>query len=174
MKKYEEAWNLKQQGMSGKDIAHSMGLSINTVDMHLKNYRRVYGLKGHFGTGICSRCGIQFTKTNASQKYCSDVCRCRTTQKINYAIKYPIQEMIAMHQSGQTSTEIANEFNLSSSTVRDYLKKNGVELNITRPLRNYVCVNCGKGYEAAKGRNKYCSKECKAEWLLKHPKYIRQ
>ena len=125
----------------------------------------------------CESCGKEFMQKTTTQRFCSSICTNKKYRSTHYPKSIKVdnsKEILELHHRGFTSTEIANIVGTSSSTVRSKLKQNGLKLSISRPVRKFVCVNCGKTYHATKGKNKYCSKECRTMWFANNPRHTKE
>lgn len=176
----QEIIRLFNENYGYTEIAKIVGTTKENVRYYLSknNLKRGYD----YGCKLvkCECCGVEFKQKSINQKYCSSNCQWKISYKRNRKNKVEkkinnelINEMIALYKEGYTSSEIAIKFNVSSNTVRDKLKKEGIKFSNVKPIRSYYCEVCGKEYKSILGNNKYCSSECHSKWLKSNPRYTK-
>lgn len=79
-----------------------------------------------------------------------------------------IRKIYELKNQGYGYKKIANELNLSVSTIKSYLLRHKDELAIS------YCLCCGIKlvHTPKKKKKKYCSSECKRKYYKAHPEYL--
>lgn len=96
---------------------------------------------------ICPNCGTEFEPRTGHQKYCSTKCR---------GAKYWVTHHEQFLQWRAANRDKIRQYNCK------YRAKN------KKPVEKKICAICGSEFEKRRGNQKYCSKECAAEYHRQH------
>lgn len=149
---------LRKEELTIKEIAKELSITYDKVRYVLDKNR----LQEFKYQRECVCCGKRFETTRNTAKFCSESCRNKYNRK-HRGHKQTCKQCEKIFYEYKKRNHCSNECRLKSLSKNRKPK----EKYIPKPKHTEKCINCTKEYETHSSKSKYCSYECKYEWLVK-------